>query len=452
MKMIVKIKKYFKKHPYILPISIIVLLLSGLLVVIFFPQISQYITYDGDIDDDSTTINDPWSFLISDTYIWEEIYGEYEEIIYIHADGSNETGGRNWEEAYTDLPSAIARAQGTPYWTTLLLVGRGTWDVSNPVTQLIDRNIILIGAHRDSTKFVNYHPTASSVFTLNRDFQGFRFSVMLGDTVDGIIIEDDLGSTEKARVRLDNIRIHTNLTTIGNPGGLETGDTVSGGYFHNMLFSGRSHGPNTIAINVSSSRYNVFDNIIIDNFNTGILIEGNSSDANVFQDVTIGNATIGIDIDAGNDQDFHHIEFRDVTTQVDDEVGDHTWNEIEVGIWDATIWPNNLIGVAVNADGVADTYGVETLIHDCIACDEPFYVLAILFEPNAGEKFGIRLSNDFGATYFFETIIEAKFANQVDRYVFSISRIFNAHSRIWCSVKSESGGNQILIWVEIIII
>ena len=99
---------------------------------------------------------------------------------------------------------------------------------------------------------------------------------------------------------------------------------------------------------------------------------------------------------------------------------------------------------------MADTYGVNVLIHDQIGIDNPYYVLAILFEPSVGEIFGVRLSDDNGVTYFFESLMEAKFANQLDRYVMTLERIFNAHTRIWCSVKSETGGDDMNIWIEIL--
>lgn len=442
-----KFKKSFKKNPYIAPVIILSILIVALVAILWIPQIIQYVTYE--TDDDSTTINDPWSFLISDTYIWEEIYGEYEEIIYVHQDGDNKTGGATWDDAYTDLPSAIARAQGTPFWTTLILVGAGEWDVCNPIAQLIDRNVILIGVGRDLTTFINTHPLADSVFRTTWTFKGYRFTIRLEDTCDGIVVGQDWGHLEiNSDIRLENVLFTVNVTNNGAPEGLRLEQSTLG-EFNNLHFEGFCHGA-MIAINISESYDNDFSDIRIHHCKMGIMFNLNSSDYNNFDCVDIYNASIGLNIDAGNHQHFHYIEFERVGTPIDDEVGDSHWFNIFSDNLIGSIQPENLVGVDVDTSVAADTYGTDVLVCDALGSDTPYYLVAILFEADAGERYGLRLWE--GTGYFYQTVLEAKFVGQIDRWTIEIPSIFNAHSRIYCSIKSETGNDDMDVWLEIVAI
>jgi len=445
------IKRTFKKNPFLLPITVFGIIIVILLAFLITPSIIQYITYEGDSgggsSDDDTTI---WNFVGGDS-IWNEIVGEYEEIIYVHQDGDNSTAGASWSEAYTDLPSAIQRAAATPFWTTLILVGAGTWDVLQPVAQIINRNLIIVGAGIDSTIFINTHPTARAIFIVENDFSGYKFTIRYADTCDGIIAEDNiLGGLFDPDLDLYDIRFETNVSNNGNPDALALG-TSDHGKFLNLHFMGFCHG-NPTAINISNSFHNSFNNIKIEDFTTGIHINLNTSDQNYFHEIEIFNASIGLDIDAGNNQHFHHFTFEAVVIPIDDEVGDSYWFDVWTDVMLGTIQPQNLVGVDVDTNAVAALYGVDVLVLDALAFDRPYYITAILFEPDANERYRLRLWDTFTGTYFYETVIEAKFAGQVDRWTLELPRIFNAHNRIFCSIMSETGNDQMLIWIEMVAI
>lgn len=449
-KLKLKIKKISKKNPFVLPITIIVILIIAIIGISLMPSIIQYITHEGDVvDDDSTNIYDPWNFFLYDYSIWEEITGEFEEIIYVHQDGSNETGGRNWDEAYTDLPSAIARAEGTEYWTTLILCGAGIWDVCTPTAQLIDRNIILVGAGRDLTTFINTHPLADSVFRTTWAFKGYRFTIRMSDACDGIVVGQDWGYFDvKSDIRLENVMFTVNVSNNANTEGLRLENSELG-KFNNLHFEGWCHAA-VIAINISNSHDNDFSDIRIHHCKMGIIFTLNTSDYNHFDMIDIYNSSVGINIDAGNVQHFESLIFSLVGNPVDDEVGDSVWFDIQSDNLIGGIQPQDLVGVDVDTDIVANTYGVDVLVCDAIDSDRPYYLVAILFEADAGERYGLRLWEGIG--YFYETVLESKFVNQMERWSIELPNIFNAHSRIYCSIKSETGGDDMDIWTELVAI
>lgn len=448
MKKSTKIKRKLKKNPTLLPILIIIVLIVAILCISFVPSIIQYITNEGDGGDSGDILDNPWYIYDYSSYVTNYVQEEFEDVIYCHSDGDNTTGGYDWEHAYTDLPSAIAYAQGTPYWTTLILMGAGTWDVLQPEAQIIDRNIILVGAGRDVTIIRNTHPIARSVFLVQDLFRGYRFSVELEDTCDGIIVEENIiGGDYEPDVNLYDINFITNVTTILSPQGLALG-TSHTGEFKKLNFFGLSHGTIT-AINISNSWNNMFEDINIFDLQVGILIEINASDNNIFRDIEIYNATLGIDIDAGNNQHFHHITFEEVLTAIDDEVGDSYWNNAHTDWELSAVSPDNLVGIDVDTNVAANVYGVDTMIFDAIAIDIPFYLIAIIFEPDAQERYEIRLWND--GIYFFQTVVEGTI-DQLNRLEILNPIIFNAHSRIYCSIRSETGGDDMDIWVELIAI
>jgi hypothetical protein len=446
-----KLKRFIKKNPFGIPIivlSLIIILLIGLLVT---PTIIQYITNEGDSGDegDSDIIN-PWYLWDYATYVTTFVQEEWEEIIYVHQDGDNLTGGYSWDAAYTDLPSAIAYAAGTPFYTTLILVGAGDWDVCNPIAQVIDRQIILVGGGRDATRFLNTHPLATSVFKVEDRFSGYRFTVLFEDTCDGIVVENNImGFMREPDINLKNVAfIPANVSVGGSPNALSLGPS-NGGFFTDLHFDSLTHACSPVAINISGSFDNHFESVDIHGFKTAIRFDLNNSDYNFFHTLMIFNGSIGIDINAGNYNHFHNVGLQYIGIPFDDEVGDSFLFDINVDILYAAVQPGDLTGVLVSTGGPANTWGANTLVYDGLTNDAPFYLIAIVYEPNTAEKYGLRVSLDFGVSYIVDTIIEAKFANIAERFTFTLTRLFNAHSRVWISVKSESGGDDIDAWMII---
>ena len=82
----------------------------------------------------------------------------------------------------------------------------------------------------------------------------------------------------------------------------------------------------------------------------------------------------------------------------------------------------------------------------------PFRIVGVRVEANANEKFRIRLTSNGGSTYLSDTMVEGNI-NAVQReavdFPSGTEHIFNKGTQISASSKSESGSNQVVIWLEI---
>ena len=221
------------------------------------------------------------------------------------------------------------------------------------------------------------------------------------------------------------------------------------GEYEDIFFQGEEI--NSISINLINTNHNHFRDIQIHECEIGVRFNDNNTIDNYFEKIDFHRNRIGIDLDAGYEQHFENLYFDDCDYNVDDEIGDSYWYDIRTEIEEGIISPNNLVGVDVDGGG-AGVYGADTLIYDALVSDRPYYVVAIMFRPDAQEVYGLRLTDDIGITYFYETVVEARIFNQIDRFAIEFPRIFNAHSQINCSVRSISGGDDMDIWLEIVII
>jgi len=159
---------------------------------------------------------------------------------------------------------------------------------------------------------------------------------------------------------------------------------------------------------VDNCALSLFRDIQIHNCLTGIQIVHADSDENTFRDIDIGHCNhgsgIGIDIDAGNEQHFYNILFHNNTRDVDDEVKDHYWNDIK-GEFPITIHPDDMTGVILTADNVANVFGADTELIAANAIDNPFRVISTIVEPQIAQWYQLRLSADSGSTWFERVMV-----------------------------------------------
>jgi hypothetical protein len=135
------------------------------------------------------------------------------------------------------------------------------------------------------------------------------------------------------------------------------------------------------------------------------------------------------------------------TLPIDDDAGG-TWHAIFSNTSHAHLVPDDLTGVLIVAGVGANTYtAAEVELYSAAAATEPYIITGIVFEPAAGERYGLRLSADGGTTYFWEGVVEAA-AGRSNRLEF-IPIPMNQGTQIVGSVRSETGGNNLLIWLKI---
>ena len=332
-------------------------------------------------------------------------------------------------------------------------MGAGIWDVFANEYQLIQKNIILMGSGRDTTIFINSHPSAKAVFRTEWKFTGYHFSIRIYNDCDGIIAGQDSGHTDYiSDIHLTDIVIKTNVTNTGTPTAITLEETEFA-EMEKIDIHGYSHG-GIIGLNLSASKNGDFTNFHIDDFETGIIISGNETHDNFLKDFYIENGTIGIDINNGTYNHFHDIFLEGCTTPIDDEIGSGHFIDTFTEHMTIFIEPNDLTGVTVTGGGGANVYGADTIVYDGLGDNFPFIITSISFETSANERYGIRIwvwSPEEGAgSYIFESVLEARFANQIEHFDLDFPRTFSAHSRVFISIKSESGADTMDLWVELI--
>ena len=347
--------------------------------------------------------------------------------------------------AFRTIQRALAAASTDPNVLTLIEIGPHAtyYDINTSGDPTWTGNYILQGSHRAWAEIRNTHASAASImkFTGLIGLEDLCFNLGTGNN--GVIIT-------KSGFRVDHLQfLGDSLIGAATALHLDGATTLRFGKVRDVEFLGEGITHMT-GILIDNASRNDFYNIIIDAAKTAIQIVNAASDENKFLGIRIGDSGIGFDIDAGNEQHIEDVVFHKNTTDVDDEVGDHVWTNIRSET-DITIYPDNFTGVSIAA-GSGQAWGNDTEIRSAATATAPFRILGVHVEANASEKFRIRLSHDSGSTHF-DDIQEEGVANQQKRESIaagsSSEHIFNKGTRISGSVKSESGGNAAVVWLEI---
>jgi len=352
--------------------------------------------------------------------------------LYVSPDGTG-ADGLSWRTAYTTLNLALDACSADANALTLILMAPGTYDINTTGQPTWTANVVIQGSHRNLVNITNTHATASCVLRLE------GFAVVQDVTITHIAADNGLLLMEDGARATRCFFDGTAMTGAGVS--LWIDGTCS--RITDCDFTGIA--TDTIAINVLGSCC-LYEKISIHNCATGIWVHDASADRNIFSYVDIGECALAVDIDSGNDQFFHEINFHHNTRNVDDEVQDHVWVNIH-GRFPIYILPDNFNGITVNT-GAANTYGADTQIIAAAAIDNPFRVVGAHFEPSTAEWYKARFSGDSGTTHYDEiqfdgTKREGAAAPSGTEY------IFNADTRISCSAKDVSGGDNVKVWLEI---
>lgn len=365
------------------------------------------------------------------------------ETLHVSPDGTG-SGGKTWGAAYTTIQSALDAASTDANDLTLILIAPIStyYDINTTGDPTWTANVILLGSHRHWVEIKNDHASATSIFKFTGKVSLNHLMFDLGTGTNGVILTHDGFSVTFTHFE------GSSLTGAATALHLD-GATATHGKVDQVDFRGEGLTHMT-AILIDNTELSEFSNIIIDAAKIGIQIVNAASDENKFVGIRIGDSGIGFDLDAGNEQHIEDVFFHHNTTDVDDEVGDHVWNNIRSET-DVTIYPDNFTGITLAA-GAADTWGNDTEVRSAATATGPFRVIAVHAEANANEKFRIRFSADSGSTHYDDIQIEGV-QNQVKRESVAASlgseHIFNKGTKISASTKSESGGNSAVVWIEV---
>lgn len=364
----------------------------------------------------------------------------YTATLRVSPDGTG-ADGLSWRTAYLNLPAALDAASTDANDLTLIRLAPGTYDINQPGQPTWTANVIIQGSHRCFTTITNTHATASCVLRLENQavVQDVMFVHIASDN--GLILTED---------GVEVLRCHFDGTALTGAGVslMMAGDT---GHKHakviNCDFEGNTD--YTIALKVDTYAYSNFERIRIHNCERGIWIQGSTvADYNLFNLLDIGHCALALDIDQGNEQVFSDVLFHHNTRNVDDEVKDHHWLRI-LGAFPIYILPDNFTGISV-ACGAAGVYGGDTQVIAANAIDNPFTIVGVNFGPDAvpAEWYHVRFSADSGATWY-DVLVFSGDKREGIAALPGTEFIHNADTRISCSARSVSGGNNVDVWVEV---
>jgi len=364
------------------------------------------------------------------------------DTLYVSPNGTG-TDGKTWTTAYTTIQAALDAASTDADDLTQIVIGPHAtyYNILTTGDPTWTGNYELIGPHRIWAAVRNSHASATSIMKFTgkvsiRDIAFFQVG-----TVNGIICT---GNGTRIRHCGFNSELLTGAATAIYLDG--SGAMTQGAIIEDIQLLGNVS--YTKGLYINASRINEFSGMHIHKCLTGIQIAGATSDSNSFIDNDIGDCALGIDIDAGNEQLFDGLALHHNTTNVDDEVGDSIWNNIN-GQFGVTASPDNCVGTLLTANDTLNVYGSDTELIAAGAIDKPFKIVGTVVSPTVAQWHHVRLSADSGSTWF-ETIVVKAARAAGSSLPASTDFIFNKGTRISASLKAESGGEDTMrIWLKI---
>lgn len=352
------------------------------------------------------------------------------------------TNGLSWKTAYQNIPDALDAASTDSNDMTLILIapnnGVGYYDINVTGQPTWAANVRLQGTMRNFCEIRNTHASATAIlkFTGIAVLSDISFNLHTGSS-GGVILTN--GASRVLRV-LFNGRLLTGAATALWFDGVAQSDAK----IDDVDFEG--HVSYMTGLKVDGFARSHFQELDIHECLVAIHTLGSGSGNNRFKGVDITDCALGLDIDAGDDQHFQNIHFKDNVRNVDDEVGNSEWIS-PVGAFDIEILPDNLTGLTVNT-GAAGVYGSDTEILSATSRDNPFRIVGVHIEPSTSEWYQIRFSDDGGST-FYDVIQFDGTKREGMAAPSGTEHIFNKGTRISASARDVSGSDNVKVWIEV---
>lgn len=359
--------------------------------------------------------------------------------LFVSPDGDG-TDGLTWATAYATINAALdAASTDANDLTAILLAPHATYyDIDTTGDPTWAANVEIIGAHRRWAVIKNTHADATSILKLTGKASVTNLGFSQQDDVGGIIMTASAFRIRKCGFNSSACDGAVKSIHIDGSAG-----TLLGGIVEDVRVIGNvTHSTGIYLNNVSYSDFKIID---CHSCLTGIQIINTASDNNFFNDFDLGGCALGFDIDAGNSQHIYNGAFHENTANIDDEVGDHHYNNINAELPTA-MYPEDLDGIEIT--GGNDVWGADTELRAAATATKPFKVIAYNLAPSNEETTMIRFSADSGTTYFAQEI----FATKKDKATgggTATDFIFNVGTRISASVWSPTTGRTVNVWLDI---
>ena len=311
----------------------------------------------------------------------------------------DDSDGSSWTKAYTTIQAALDAASTDANDCTLILIAPHPtyYDINTTGNPTWTGNYEIKGTHRLWAPVRNQHNDATCVMKFTgkvsvEDLAIFSTDNGVGGSVSGLIFTKSGYRVRQCGFNSESATHALNSIHIDGSAGL-----INGGRLEDVEIRGTK--TVTTGLYINAGRINTTRDINFHNCLNAIQIIDATSDSNYFDDIEIGNCTIGINLDAGDGNHFRDMRFHDCDTNIDDEVGNHFWNEI-YGSFPIGIEPDDFTGVALATGDGANIWGTSTEVRAAATSTTPFTVVDISIEADATEKFRIRLTGDDSIVYF----------------------------------------------------
>ena len=298
-------------------------------------------------------------------------------------------------------------------------------------------SVIIKGTHRNWAKVMNDHGTSTSILKLTGRSSVEDLNFNLGTRNDGLIQTRGGARTRHCQfVGEDLTTAHTALWY----------DTNAQKHFKASDLDFLGDVARMTALKVDDLCCSEVEKIRIHECLVGIHVLGANAIENLFSYCDIGGCAKGLLLAAGSEQHFHEIVFHNNTLNVDDSVKDHIWTNIH-GPFEIAQNPDNLVGINVSTGG-AGVYGGDTQLIAAGAITNPFRIVGYAFKPSTTEMYSVRFTANAGPPYF--DVVPFFGSKQSGGAAPSGTEfIFNAGTRISCSARDISGGDNVDVWVLI---
>jgi len=351
----------------------------------------------------------------------------------------DDSDGSTWAKAYNTIQSALdAASTDADECTTILLSPHATfYDIDTTGDPTWAGNYIIKGTHRRWTAIKNTHASATSIFKFSGKVALKDLAISQTAAVDGVIFTN-------SGYRVDQCGFNSEVCTGAVTSIHIDGATLSkGGKIRDTEIQG--HVTYTTGILMNKASINQVTNSNIHGCLNGIQVTDATSYENEFEGLDVSDCAIGLNLDAGEEQHFHDVVFSSNTLNVDDEVGGHTWTDIQ-GEFPIMVEPADLAGVTV--DSGAATWGADTEIRAAATATKPFKVIAYTVAPSDDETMIVRFSADSGSTYFTQSVFASK-KDKASGGGDATDFIFNVGTRISASLYGSGITRDVAVWLEI---
>jgi len=369
---------------------------------------------------------------------------QHTQTLFLSPDG-DDSDGSSWSRAYTTLAAVQVAANDDVNSFTAVMCAKGTYDVDVSGSFTFTKQLHLFGITRSNTIFQNTHTSATGVFTLNAFCMFQNIQVSCGTGNFGILFESTADGSRMYNCYINGLSATGAVNLIEVDGGANN-------RFEDIYIIGNPASILTTAIEINTASFAAtFVNATVAYAAVGINLDNTINQFCIFTAVEVINCTAGINIEAANTINvFRHVNITGTTTPINDEGSLTNWNhDIVSDSLHAHLIPDDLTGIQITAAaGAGNWTAVEVELYAAVAATEPYIITGIVFEADTLEKYELRLSADGGTTYFWTGIVEAA-ADRSQRIEF-LPKHIRQGTQIVGSIRSETGGNDMLVWLKIL--